>query len=244
MKTENRISRSGILRLLLIWAAMLLAAFLVSAFLHEDGHGIGARIDGIHVSTGFNKVGAAGKSPQDPDFRTAMPEGFWAGLLGPIATWLLAIAFTIWLLRRRDLSTGTMVVGAMAVVNGLIRAIPMILFVTAALAGKLHLEDEVGWSLWYSLKFCHPELAALDPAVLLKSYPAVFLSEPLFWAAPVISLGISLACLIPAHRKLYGLWKEKLSLAWILVFGITPLAAYFAALPILNALDRVIRINW
>jgi hypothetical protein len=29
-----------------------------------------------------------------------------------------------------------------------------------------------------------------------------------------------------------------------LAFGLTPLAMYFIALPILNALDRVIRINW
>ncbi len=244
MQTKERISPSGIVRLLLLWTAMLLAAYLVSAFLHETAHGIGARIDGIHVSTGFNKVGAAGKSPQDPDFRTAMPDGFWAGLLGPIATWLLAIAFTIWLLLRRDLSTGAMAIGAMAVTNGLIRAIPMILFVTAALAGNLHLEDEVHWSLWYALKYCHPELAALDTAVLLKSYPAVFLAEPVFWAPPLFSLIISLACLVPAYGKLIRLWKNRMLPGWILVFGLTPLATYFAAMPILNALDNLFRINW
>ncbi len=244
MQTKERISPSGIVRLLLLWTAMLLAAYLVSAFLHETGHGIGARIDGIHVSTGFNKVGAAGKSPQDPDFRTAMPDGFWAGLLGPITTWLLAIAFTIWLLLRRDLSTGALAIGAMAVANGLIRAIPMILFVTAALAGKLHLEDEVGWSLWYALKFCHPELAAFETAVLLKSYPAVFFSEPVFWAPPLFSLILSLACLVPAYGKLNRLWKNRMHPGWILVFGLTPLAMYFAAMQILNALDKLFRINW
>jgi hypothetical protein len=244
MQTEKRISPSGIVRLLLIWAAMLLAAFLVSVFLHEDGHGIGARIDGIHVSTGFNKVGAAGKSPQDPDFRSAMPDGFWAGLLGPITTWILAVGFTIWFLLRRTASAGTLAVGAAAIANGLIRALPMLFFLVSAFAGKLHLEDEVHWSLWYALKFCHPELAALDTAILQKSYSALFLSEPVFWVPPVVSLGISLACLVPAYGKLIRMWTGRIHPGWILVFGLTPPAMYFAAMPILNALDGIIRINW
>ncbi|MGB7538756.1 MAG: hypothetical protein WBM17_09470 [Anaerolineales bacterium] len=244
MPTQERISRRGIVGLLLLWAAMLLAANLVSIFLHEDGHGIGARIDGIHVSTGFNKVGAAGKSPQDPDFRTGMPDGFWAGLFGPFTTWILAIGFTLWLLLRRTVSAGTMAVGAAAVANGLIRAFPMVFFLISALAGKLHFEDEVHWSLWYALKFCHPELAALDTATLQKTYSALFLSEPVFWAPPLVSLGISLACLVPAYWKLNRLWKDKLRPGWVLVFGLTPLAMYFVAMPILNALDKIIRIDW
>jgi hypothetical protein len=37
-------------------------------------------LDGIHISTGFNKVGMPGKTPAGPDFRTGMPEGIWSGL--------------------------------------------------------------------------------------------------------------------------------------------------------------------
>jgi hypothetical protein len=244
MQTANRIPWRRIIRLLVLWAVMLLAAYLISVFLHEDGHGIGARIDGIHVSTGFNKVGAAGKSPKDPDFRTAMPDGFWDGLLGPITTWILAIVFTIWLLRLRAASAGAMAVGAMAVANGLIRALPMMMFGISALAGKVHLEDEVGWSLWYALKSCHPELASLDKATLLQAHPSTFLSDFMFWVPPLISLGISLACLVPASWKLFRLWKDRIRPMGILIFGLTPLAMYFVAMPILNALDRMIRINW
>jgi hypothetical protein len=244
MQIVNRISWRGIIRRLALWAVMLLAAYLISVFLHEVGHGIGARIDGIHVSTGFNKVGAAGRSPQDPDFRAGMADGFWAGLLGPFVTWALAIGFTVWFLLRRTASAGTMAVGAIAIVNGLIRALPMMMFLVSALGGRIHLEDEVNWSLWYSLKFCHPELALLDPAALLPAHSAAFLSDFMFWVPPLFSLGISLACLVPAAGKFIRFWKDGLGPAWILAFGLTPLAMYFATLPILNALDRVIRINW
>ena len=235
--------------LFLLWGMGLLAAILLSVFLHESGHGLGAKIDGIHVSTGFNKVGNPGKAPDEADFRTNMPDGFWTGLLGPITTWGLAIVFTAWLYRFKAPSPGALAAGMLALVNGLIRAIPMTEFLAYALTGRLHLEDEVGWSLWYALKFCHPALASVDTATLVKTQAALFLAEPMFWAPPLLSLAISLVCLCLAYRQIYKLWRGAFALpalapglAW--AFGLLPVGVYFVALPVLNSLDRLIRINW
>lgn len=82
MTIQSISRRNSLLFLIVIWTAILFVVVIASAFLHEDGHGIGARIDGIHVSTGFNKVGDYGKSPEDPDFRTTgSDQALWSGLL-------------------------------------------------------------------------------------------------------------------------------------------------------------------
>jgi hypothetical protein len=231
-----------------IWAVLLFASFVFSIFLHEDGHGFGVMLDGIQVSTGFNKVGDYGKSPDDPDFRSTGTNGaFWAGFLGPVTTWLLAIGFTIWFYRFKTPSGGAMMVGALAVANGLIRTLPMLSFLFCALQGQLHMEDEVGWGVWYVLKFCRPDLAAtnLDPHSLLATYPTAFLSDYTFWISPLLSLSISLACLIPAYRRIFKVWENQFdSRASRLLFGLFPMAAFLAATPVLNWLDRLIRINW
>jgi len=238
--------------LLTIWAIMLFASFIFSVFLHEDGHGIGAKIDGVHVSTGFNKVGDYGKSPDDSDFRSDFRSvenagASWAGVLGPVTTWALAIIFTIWLYRFKEQSWSALSIGALAVANGLIRALPMLFFLLGALQGKPHMEDEVGWSVWYILKFCRPDLASstLDYHALLKAYPTAFLADFSFWIPPLLSLAISLACLIPAYRRIYKLWGGRFT-HWAnrLLFGFLPIATYFLAVPVLNWLDRLIRINW
>ena len=69
---------------LILWISIFFVAIALSIFLHEVGHGFGARLDGIHVSTGFNQVGDYGKSPDDPDFRSAASQkSIIGGLLGP-----------------------------------------------------------------------------------------------------------------------------------------------------------------
>lgn len=225
-----------------LWVVTLLVAVLLSVFLHEVGHGMGAKLDGIHVSTGFNKVGNPGRMPDDPDFRIGMAEGFWADLLGPIATWVLAIAFTVWLYRFKKPDWVSLTIGALAVVNGLVRAIPMLIFLIPALGGQLHVEDEVHWGIWRVTHIFRPDLAPLS---LAEIQPGLLLSYPAVWISPLVSLAISLACLIPAYWRIFKLWSGELGhWAFRILFGLLPLAAWFASVPVLNALDRVIRINW
>lgn len=248
METKSLSALKRPATLLTLWAIILFVSIIFSIFLHEDGHGIGAKIDGIHVSTGFNKVGDYGKSPNDPDFRTGGTEdAVWSGLLGPVTSWLLAIIFTVWLYSFKGPSWGALIVGALAVGNSLIRSVPMALALFSALMSRPYMEDEVGWGIWYILKFFHPELAgsALGSHELLKTYTSVFLASPSFWIPPLLSLVISLACLVLAYRRNYKLWGDGL-ISWEnrLLFGLLPFIAYFAALPVLNWLDRLIRINW
>lgn len=250
MTIQSISRRNPLLFLIAVWAVVLFVVVIASVFLHEDGHGIGARIDGIHVSTGFNKVGNYGRSPDDPDFRTTgsgSDQALWSGLLGPITTWLLAIIFTIWLYRFKGPSWGALVVGAIAIVNGLIRAVPMTLFLVSALGGHPYMEDEVGWGIWYVIRFCRPDLAnsTLDYHALVRTYADVFLADPTFWIPPLFSLLVSLACLIFAYRRMYSLYRDRLP-HWTsrLLFGLLPLGMDAAAYPVLNWLDRLIRINW
>jgi hypothetical protein len=164
-----------------------------------------------------------------------------------MTTWVIAIAFTIWLYRFKRPSWGALSVGALAVANGFIRALPMLGFLIFALLGRPYIEDEVGWGVWYVLKYCRPDLAfaAAGYHALLKTYPDAFLADFSFWIPPLASLGISLACLIPAYRRLFKLWGDSFTnRANSLLFGFLPLAVYAAALPVLNWLDRLIRINW
>jgi hypothetical protein len=168
-------------------------------------------------------------------------------LLGPLTTWLLAIIFTVWLYRFKEPSWGALTVGALAISNGLIRAGPMLQFLFSALRGSPYMEDEVGWGIWYVLKFCRPGFAdsSLGYDVLVKTYASAFLADPTFWIPPLLSLAVSLACLIPAYRRIYKLWGGRLD-NWVnrVLFGLLPIVTYFAAVPVLNWLDRLVRINW
>ncbi len=244
-------SASGLRRptvLLTVWAVLLFASFILSIFLHEDGHGVGAKLDGIHVSTGFNKVGDYGKSPDQPDFRSSASEGgFWAGLLGPLTTWVLAAAFTVWLYRFKEPSWAALCVGALAVANAVIRALPMALVVAASLAGRPYMEDEVAWGIWYVLKYERPGLAPgqVGFASLLQANPGAFLAYPAFWVPPLLSLAISLVFLVLAYLRNQRLWGTTLKSAvnrWL--FWLMPLLAYVLKTPVINWLDRMVRINW
>ncbi len=233
--------------LLILWVGLLFIAILFSIFLHEVGHGLGAKIEDVHVSTGFNQVGDYSKSPDDPDFRSGLGTvSILSGLLGPLTSWTLAILFTLWLFRFKESSWGALSVGALAIVNGLIRALPLSLFLLCAVQGKPHMEDEVGWAIWVVLKYCQPASipGPMDNHTLLSTYPDVFLSEPIFWVLPLVSLAISLACLIAVYRKISHLWGEKLTPVFAWFFGLSPLAVYLAFKPFQDVLDRLIRINW
>ncbi len=90
---------------LLGWSAAFFAAAIVFTFLHECGHGFGARLDGVSVSTGFSRVGMPDRSPGDDDFRTGLiiPGTLTSGfLLGPMVNWLSPAVATVLLVRVRE----------------------------------------------------------------------------------------------------------------------------------------------
>lgn len=232
---------------LLFCTLALFLAILLSVFLHEAGHGLGARLEGVHISTGFNQVGDYGKSPDDPDFRSAASQAsVLSGLLGPMLSWGLAILFTIWLSRFENPSWGAMAVGAMAVANGLARALPTLTALFSNLAGLPRLEDEVTWGIWIVVKYCRPLSVppSMDFHALLSNFPGVFYHEAVFWLAPLISLAISLACLIGAYRNIVRLWRDELRPVEMRLFSLMPVIVYFAFKPLQDILDRLIRINW
>lgn len=228
-----------------LWIITLFVVIIVSVFLHEMGHGIGATMDGFHVSTGFNKVGMPGKTPDDPDFRTGMPQGVWSGLLGLVTTWVLAILFTIMLYRQQKPTQTSLIVGATAVANGLLRAVPMSWFLVSAMAGQLHMEDEVGWGIWYTVKTFLPDFAMYDFTTLASTQAPALLAYPAAWIPPLFSLTLSLVCLIFAYRQIFkpeGAWLSHWGARLLLVA--LSLVVWFTHIPVVNALDRVIRINW
>ncbi len=231
--------------LLALWLVMLWVGFLGSIFLHECGHGLGARLEGVHVSTGFNQVGNAHRAPGDPDFRLTTLGGPWTGLMGPLTTWGIAIGFTIALWRVRAASVGALALAALAVAGALGRGLPVFGFLIPATFGPLHMEDEVGTGIWCVTRLAHPELAHLGARALLLDHAATLRGSPVFWVPALVSFGISLACLVIAYRRagtLFAPWLSGPLARWS--FRLMPIAAYAGARPLLDALDRTLRINW
>jgi len=74
-------------KFLMKWAFAQFLGMMVFQFIHECGHGFGSQLDGLHVSTGFSRVGDLNKYPGDSDFRsekmvTGTPGS--GGFLGPL----------------------------------------------------------------------------------------------------------------------------------------------------------------
>jgi len=234
-------------KLFLKWATFLFFAILIFLFLHECGHGFGSQLDGVHVSTGFNRVGDVGKKPSDPDFRSNSVIQFPFGsgdLLGPFTNWMFAILLTIWLLNRKTPDQITLVIGAGAVSNALIRFIPMLGFFVFALMGNIQLEDEVGWGLGAVQGINFP-ISYAELQSLITTKPALFLSEPRIYFWPLLSLTISFIGGVFSYRQLYRLFAKQMPKRmerWI--FGLMPIIIWPIILIIINKLDNLIRINW
>jgi len=232
---------------LLLWILILFIAILLSVYVHEVAHGFGAKLQGVHVSTGFNQVGDYGKSPDDPDFRSSTySNNILGGLLGPAATWTLAVSFTIWLYRFTQPSLGAVTVSALAITNGLVRAVPMLAAIGSNLVGRPIVPDEVTWGIWVVVKYCQPPGIPTSMGFhdMLVNFPCMFYREPIFWIAPLISLTISLACLILSYLKTIRLWRDEYRVAVLWLFALLPVVVYYAFIPLQDVLDRLIRINW
>lgn len=234
-------------RYILVWFSLLSLSFFVSTFFHECGHGFGSLIDGVRVSTGFNRVGDFGKFPSQPDFRSnhvitgKLDSG---GLLGPFVTWTLAIIFTAFLSRRTKPDFLAVVFGSMSVANSFLRIVPIFFFLTSAISGYFTLEDEVAWGLSRTEGVSFP-MSFGEFRNIALSTPRKFISNPYVYFWPMVSLLICTVCLIISYKKLASLFKDFLSHPlYRLVFALLPLASFPFTFAILNWLDDLIRINW
>lgn len=208
---------------LLIWFITLICCFVISTFLHEAGHGISSYAVGIHVSTGFNKVGQVYKKPHGLDFRKGFDNSDNPWDMGPAVTLFLAIGFTLALIRTKIKNkTITMLLGAFALCNSLIRFIPMIhSYLGLLITGSFYMEDEIGTGLsWY--KLCSLEI--------MKYLPSL------------ISIAVSVICLHYVIKTL----KVKLPYLFSgrINFTIIWVSAYLISFAIESGLDNIIRINW
>lgn len=232
---------------LLIWFFFVSFSFFISTFLHECGHGFGYFIDGVRVSTGFNKVGDVGKFPSQPDFRSdhiITGKLNFGGLLGPFTTWTLAIIFTIFLTKRKRPDFFAVFFGSMSVANSFLRIVPNFSFIVLAISGYFTLEDEVAWGLSSTKSVDFPMSYENFREIAIKT-PQVFISNTHVYLWPVMSLTICSICLFISYRKLYSIFKESFPhFLFKLIFAFLPLASFPLTFSILNWLDNIIRINW
>jgi len=223
---------------------MISVGFVVFAFLHECAHGFGASLDGAHVSTGFNRIGDAGKKPNDADFRSqrnhqsAVDTG---SFLGPALNWIASISFVVWLSKRRVGNVATLLIGSAAVTNAWARLLPMLVFFLSAFSGHVVLEDEVTWGLWGMR--APMQLDAFKHAA--QSDPVALLSKPEFLVWPLLSLVISVICVVVAYRWLLRVYERQIRtrMAKGAFMGV-PLIVGPPMIVVLNLLDNFVRIDW
>lgn len=247
-KDMSNPDRRETFRLLTIWAVAFFFIYIGIWFLHEVAHGFGYQLDGIHVSTGFNLVGASGKKPSDADFTVNLPvEGMSTGvLLGPFTTWMLAILFTGILLHRPHPNQMTLVIGAAAVSNAFMRLMPLTIFLIAAVFGNASgvWQDEQKMSLG-AIESIDLPISESDLRDLKNSEPSMFMGDVGFYFWLIVSLSISLVCFVLSYRHLFKLFRARLpSKAARIIFGLMPAILFIPVFGIVNLLDNFMRINW
>lgn len=202
------------------WFVLLLVAIVLSTFLHEVAHGISAYLAGFPVSTGFNRVGDAGKRPSDPDFRQRFSEYANPWDMGPTVTLLLAVVFTV-LLRRSETTTAIWIFGAFALANAFLRLVPMVMtYLSLLTRGSFVMEDEIGTGiLWYEL----------TGVTLMKYVPSL------------VSLLVSGICVY----YIFSFLRERpANLYGTRGFLYGTILALVVSMPLLNFLDERFRIDW
>jgi len=238
--------RREVLRWLLLWAVVIFVTFIASIFLHETAHGFGYKIDGTHVSTGFNMVGASGKKPSDADFNLPI-EGFSIGpLLGPFTTWMLTILLTGILLHRQLPNRTTLLIGAAAVSNAFLRLFPLAIFFIAAILGNTRgvWQDEQLLSL-NSIESIELPISESELRELQVSNQSMFLDNGGFYFWAIVSFTITLVCFVLAYRQLFKLFGARLQSKFgRIIFALMPLILFFPLFGIIQLLDEFIRINW
>lgn len=209
------------LKKIAVWFAICLSVFILSTFLHECGHGLANKINGVSVSTGFNRVGNAFKYPYDLDFRTGFnaTQTFLMDFGVPF-TLVCAVLFSILLYVNKNLNKYVaQVIAAFALCNSIIRLVPCLFSVLLPMStGKIHIEDEIQTG-----------------QLLVKIYGVAWLI-----AVPaILSIGISLVCYIIVNRR-------KREIQSLMFTGMVPSlwVAYVVSSMMENCLDNILRINW
>lgn len=234
------------MRTLTQFAILYFVIALISAFLHQVGHGIGAKIDGFSVSTGVALTGDYGKSPADPDFRSELPFAgrlTSGGLLGPFFNWALVIVFSFALSRRPP---GLFALFSVAVViaNAWIRIFPFLKFLWSHVQGPLFLDDEATWALATIREYTWPSTyATLQELSTTQSNLVIGRPWVYFW--PVVSLLICLAGAVLATRFAFRTWPEVFQTSRNkILFVLVPILWGPVLIPTALWLDLWVRINW
>lgn len=206
---------------LVMWFFILSISIIISTFIHEIGHGLACYLQGIPVSTGFNRVGDVYKKPSDPDFRTKLVTNNITCDLGVPITLILAIVSTV-LLYLLTSDIAIIIASGLAVANSFLRLIPMVNILAGLLfKGELVVEDEVGLGrMWYN-KFGYQ----------------IFEYIPL-----IISTVVSVICYYFTYKSISN--NEMIIEFNSSGYTITTIFAFLVSFKILNKLDDVIRINW
>ena len=209
------------IRRIAVWFIVCLFIFVLSTFLHECGHGFSNKLNGVSVSTGFNRVGNAYRFPGDADFRAGFEESQTFLLdFGVPVTLLLAIVFTVILRAKKEWkSPFVLAVAGFGLCNSVIRLVPCsISVISSLLTQTLHMEDEI------------------QSGQLLAAKTGI----GWLWILPVtVSIIISVTCLIMAARKCKNVERFRFQGMWTCF-----VMAYIISFFIENYLDGVIRINW
>jgi len=204
-----------------VWFAICLLVFIFSTFLHECGHGLASKMNGVSVSTGFNRVGNAFRYPFDSDFRTGYntTQTFLMDFGVPITLVCAVLFSTVLYVKKNWNEYVVQVIAAFALCNSIIRLVPCLLSVLLPMfTGRIHMEDEIQTG-----------------QLLVERYGVAWLI-----AVPVIlSMGISVICYRFVNRKKREIqplmFKGMMSSLWL---------AYVVSFILENYLDNIVRINW
>ena len=235
-------------KFLLLWIMTILFCMILFTFLHECGHGFGARLEGTHISTSFNRTGDVGKKPSDPDFHSnqfATGTTDSSSLLGPFVNWTFAVIFTALLITvKKNSPRKTFLIGTCAVSNAILRFLPMLDFFLSAPFHHVHLEDEVEWGA-ASISSIHFPMPDTAFASMAKMHPMLFLSNPLFYFWPFVSIAIVTVCLVTAYRELNRQFTAYIAGKILkVIFILAPVLAAPVWFVVINALDNAFRLNW
>ena len=203
------------------WFLILLFIFVLSTFLHECGHGFSNQLNGVSVSTGFNRVGNVFSFPHDSNFRVGFDETqtFLLDYGVPI-TLILTILFTTLLCMKKNWkSSSVIIVAGFSLCNAIIRLVPCSISVISTLITQsLHVEDEIQTG----------QLLAQQMGV------SWIIILPL-----LISISISIICLVAAVRKCKKVEYFQFKGVWTIL-----ILAYITSFFLENYLDNILRINW